>query len=311
MTFLNVFFRFVALFLFLAVFGYFASRELILFYAGNQVVNDIKQLSRETNWKNLVDLCQSTIVTQAPFNGFQLRFTSGKSYNLEVSCVSALPALWKAKELPFGVVKTTGTPGFYFDYENKNLSGEITLELWGQKRIVYGDTSGAGQTWGKTELRGNVPASVCAAHGLLCCDAQQEIGEGDAQSEGVTDCSGQCYPSCVRRPVLLSFQSDPFADYQTREVPLRGSNLVIFSYVVDDRDAPLKNVTIDFGDGTSQELTTRTGQATKTYECATQPCRYTARIVAQDSRGVETAATRLSELTIIVGAPLPGGALGQ
>lgn len=310
MTFLSVFFRFVALFLIVGILGFFGSREFLLYAASQQVASDAKELTRQTNWKNIVGLCQAQIVTEAPFTGFQLRFTSNQTYNLEAACASALPALWQSKKLPYGVVKTTGTPGFYFDFESKTLSGEITLELWGQKRYVYGDTTGTGHTWGKTELRASAPASVCVAHGLTCCDVAQEIGEGDVQIEGVTDCSGQCYPSCLRRPVLLSFQTDPFSDYETREVPLRGSNLVLFSYVIDDRDAPLSKVTIDFGDGTSETKDTRSGQVSKNYECAQEPCRFTAKITAEDTRGIETASTRLSEFTIIVGAALPDGAGG-
>lgn len=311
MSFLSVFFRFLLLFIIIGVGGFFGARELLLYTASQQVANDARELTRQSVWKELVSRCEAQIVTEAPFNGFQLRFTSPTAYNLEASCTSALPAVWKSKKLAYGVKKTTGSAGFYFDFESKLLSGEVTLELWGQKRVVYGDSEGTGQSWGSTELRASRPASVCVAHGGQCCDAQQQIGEGDALVDGVTDCSGQCFASCLQRPVLLSFQTDPFTENETREVNLPGtSGLVLFSYVFDDSDAPIKKVTIDFGDGTKEEKTTRNAQVTKTYECAQVPCRYTVTIVAEDTRGIDSSLTRLSQLVVVVGAPVPEDTYG-
>lgn len=310
MSFLSLFFRWVVLLIVVSTIGFFGARELLLFAASQQVAQDARLVSQTSRWKEQVNGCSGGLVTETPYDGFQLRFTSPTTYNMEVHCLSAAPAVWQNKQLPYGVTKTTGSAGFYYDFVNKTLSGELTLELWGQKRLVYVDGEKTGHNWGQSLLRAQLPASVCASHGLVCCDSTLQIGQDEPLSAGVTDCPGQCFQSCQQRPVLLSFQADPFMEYETREVPVYGDNtLVLMMYVFDGQESPVKRVVIDFGDGTQQEFTTPTGQAQKTYACAQKPCRYTATIFAEDERGIVSAQTRISTMTVIIGAPLPEGAL--
>lgn len=307
MTFLVTFFKLLFLLLLVGFIGMVGTREVLLYMAGQQLVSDVRFITQPSRWDELVVLCEGGVVTEAPFDGFQVRFTSATEYSVETHCLASVAGVYKSAKLPYQVKKTTGSAGFFYDFTSKNLTGEVTLELWGQKRIVYAEGSRPGQNWGKTTLQSSVPSSVCTAHGFVCCDAVQELGQGEAISNGVTDCPASCFTSCQKRPLLLSFNTDPQANYETRQVLIpKLEASVIFSFLFDDTQSPIKNVVLDFGDGTSQEVTTRNAQLTKEYTCAQAPCTFKAKIVGTDTREIPSAQTRLSELEIILGATIPG-----
>jgi hypothetical protein len=307
MTFLVTFFKFLFLLLLVGFLGMFGTREVLLYLASQQVVSDVRSITQSSRWDELVVLCEGGVVTEVPFDGFQVRFISATEYKVEAHCLASAPGVQKTAKLPYQVKKTTGSAGFFYDFTNKNLTGEVTLELWGQKRIVYAEGNSPGQNWGKTTIQASVPSSVCVAHGFTCCDAVQELGQGESVSNGVTDCPTQCFTSCLKRPLLLSFNSDPQANYETRQVLVpKLEAAVIFSFLFDDTESPISNVKIDFGDGTSQEVTTRNGQLTKEYVCKQTTCTYKVKLVGVDAREIPSANTRLSELEVIMGAIIPG-----
>ncbi len=301
MTFLLTFFKILFLFLLVGFVGMLGTREALLYFAGQQLVSDVRTLTQPSQWDKMTPLCESTNPAEIPFDGFQLRFVSDTSYKVEVHCLTSLAGEYKTGKLPYQVKKTTGSPGFFYDFASRNLVGEVTLELWGQRRIVFADNARPSQSWGKTTLQSSVPASVCAAHGFGCCDAVQEIGVGDAIRDGVTDCPGGCFASCQKRPLLLSFNSDPQVKHETRQaiVPAQQGS-VIFTFLFDDSESSLGKAVIDFGDGTSQEVTTRNGQVTKDYQCSQARCVFTARVMGTDVRGIESAQTRLSEIEVVL-----------
>lgn len=307
MTFLITFFKFLFLLLLVGFIGMFGTREVLLYLAGQQVVSDVRFITQSSHWDELVVLCDpdSANVTEIPFDGFQVRFSSPTEYKIEIHCLSSAAGVYKSAKLPYQVKKTTGSAGFFYDFASKNLTGEVTLELWGQKRIVFSENARPGQNWGKTTLQASVPSSVCSAHGFTCCDAIQELGVGEGVSNGVTDCPAQCFTSCQKRPLLLSFNSDPQANYETRQVLIpKLESSVIFSFVFDDTQSPIKNVVLDFGDGTTQQLEARSGQITKEYVCRQQTCSFKAKLTGTDARDIPSAQTRLSELEIILGAKI-------
>lgn len=304
MTFLSTFLKFLFSLLAFAVLGFFSAREIILYLASQQLVSDVRFITQPSRWDQLVTLCSpnEVNVAETPFDGFQVRFLSANEYRIETHCLNGTPAPLRTMKFRYGVKKTTGSAGFFYDFANKNLTGEVTLEFLGQKRIVFSENALPGQNWGSTQLRSGVPASVCAAHGAVCCDAVHEVGQGEALQSGVTDCSARCYSSCLKRPILLSFNSDPVAEHEARQIivpQLEAS--IIFSYLFDDVQSPVNAVRIEFGDGTSQDLKTHNGQISKEYRCATAPCVYRAKILGTDERGISSAQTRLSEIEIILG----------
>ncbi len=283
---------------------FFGGREIILYWASAQVITDVRTLTIPQRWREAATLCSQEFSEGQSYDGFQLRFLNDRDYNLEVHCLSTAPGLQASRKLPGWVKKTTGSAGFFYNYVDQQLAGEITLELWGQRKLVFAEGDRANQVWGISNLRANLPASVCQAHGLRCCDPVQEVGKGDLQSGGVTDCPASCYTSCQQRPLLLSFQTDPPLDYEQRQINLSGNTaLVLFNFVFDDRAAALDQVTIDYGDGTTEVLSgKRNGQFSKEYACATPPCLYQVKLIARDVDGNAAAASRIDRLTIELGA---------
>jgi hypothetical protein len=228
-----------------------------------------------------------------------------RTYSLEVHCLATGPVERETKSLPFMVRKTTGSAGFFYNYVTQELTGELTIELWGQKKLVFAEGAQARQVWGSTDLRAAQPESVCAAHGFKCCDAVLETGADELFSGGVTDCPASCYPACMKRPLLLSFQTDPPADYEQRRLRMaETSALVLFNFVYDDRESPLSTVTIDYGDGTKEEIAgKRNGQFSKEFACPAAACSFSVRVSAVDERGIESASRRDDTILVELGVP--------
>lgn len=281
-----------------------AGRELLLFAAAQGVARTAQQLTQVNRWQPYFSQCQARVLTDSssPVTSVQLRFLNDKEYVVEVGCVGQQAVEVDRFTLPWGVTKTKGSAGFYYDLQEKTLSGELSLSLFRQSRIVYVDGAKAGQQWGVTDLRAGVPASQCTGHGLKCCPSDEAEGVGLPQIDGVLDCPGSCFDSCLRRPVLLSFQSDPSISLSTREISLEGSSqLVLFAYTYDDEESDIQSVTIDYGDGTVDTLVTTRGEFQKEFTCnGSAPCRYTVLLQAVDVRGVVSAATRLSSITVVL-----------
>lgn len=307
MNFLVTLIRFAVILMVVFFLGFFGGREIVLYWAAAQVAADVRILTIVQRWREAADQCSRPLAEGQVFDAFQLRFLDDRTYNMEVHCLSLQPAVRETKTLPPMVRKTTGSAGFYYNYVTQELSGEVTLELLGQKKIVFANGDRGQQSWGSTALRTSLPASVCKAHGLRCCDAVQEIGIGELHSGGVTDCAATCYQSCQQRPILLSLQTDPPVDYEQRRLPLQGTSaLVLFNFVFDDRESPIEKVVIDHGDGTMQELAgKRNGQFSKEYSCPTANCRFAVRVWAVDQRGIESADTRLGRISVEFGATAP------
>ncbi len=175
-------------------------------------------------------------VSGATLDGFQLRFLIIENTCWRYIVWRASPVEWQRKSLPPLVKKTTGSAGFFYNFTSQDITGELTIELWGHQKLVYAEGKRTCQIWGSTQLRAAKPASVCAAHGLFCCDAELEVGDGELNSRGVTDCPGRCYQACLQRPLLLSLQTDPFADYEQHRLRIaETSAVVLFNFVYDDR----------------------------------------------------------------------------
>lgn len=304
MRFLQLFFRLFAVTIIGGLIVAVAGRELWLFAAAQNIARTAQQLTQTNRWQPYFSQCQDRIITDAssPVLGMQLRFLNDREYVIEVACEGQQAAEVQRSTLPMGVRKSTGSPGFSYDIQSQTLSGEMTLQFFRQNRIVYIEGETAGQQWGKTDLRSGIPASQCAAHGLRCCPADEYEGVGLPQADGVLDCPGGCFDSCLRRPILLSFQSDPSISPSTREVVIQGtSGLVLFAYTFDDTESDIQAVTIDYGDGTAETLTSGRGEFEKEFVCTSgQQCRFVVTLQATDVRGVSSPATRLSTLTVVV-----------
>jgi hypothetical protein len=299
MNFLRTFFIILLLGLGLAVGGLFLGREVVLYMAASQVARDAQAITQLGSYQKALTHCLQGGIGQTIYDGTQLRFTDDRHYVLEIRCMTAEPWQWQTGALPWGVIKTVGTAGFRYDSEQRVVSGEITVQWLNESKTVRFVNGQAQQRWGASTVNAPVVASSCRAYGQQCCDATQTVGQGTEVSEGVTDCPGSCFSTCQRRPLLVSFQSDPPADYATRVVPVTGSSaLVLFSYAFDEGAQPLQTVTITYGDGTQDQLTAAAGQVSKQYTCNRFPCRYTVSVAASDAGGVAAVNNRLSTLIV-------------
>lgn len=302
MNFLKILFSFLFLLLILAAGLFLIGREFWLFSAAQQVRNSAVDVTRVNRWTDFLIGCIPDEESQeSVYNGFQLRFINERQYQLEVNCLQRDPVVMEAMQLPAMVVKTSGSAGFFYNLEERSLSGEVTLEFLGRSRTVSVNTEQqVAQRSGATEYWSPNPRSFCSAFGYTCCDAVTQSPVGEGLSSGVVDCPGSCFSSCQQRPVLLSFQSDPRVDAETRATRIQGSSvLVIFSFLFDDSESAIREVTIDFGDGENELVFTAEGRFEKEYRCESAGgCIYTVTIQAEDERGIQSAVTRLSELTI-------------
>lgn len=306
MNFLTTFIRLLIVVLLLGGTVFFGGREIWLLLAGEQIISDAHTLTRPTQWEKYLEGCSSSLITgSSPFAGFQLRFVDQEKYVLEVDCVAQQPVVKESISLLQGVKKTKGSAGFYYDFQSKEFLGEVQIEFLGRSRVVYVDGENVKQTWGTTQYIVSKPASACQAFGYTCCDAENQQGVGEEISAGVVDCSQNCFSSCLQRPLLLSFQSDPAGDYQERIVRLNGTSaLVIFSFAFDESAAAIDTVTLDYGDGTQQSYEQASSLSPKEYSCLSGKCTFVATIQATDNRGVSSPTTRLSTITVELNADL-------
>lgn len=302
MRFLSIFFRLFATAIILGLLGVFLGREMWLFVGSQQVARQAQRITQVARWQGQFARCQAGVALglENPVAGIQLRFLDDSTYAAEIDCIGQEPVEVDRFTLPMWVTKGTGSAGFYYDIVNQNVSGELSLTLLRQSRVVFAEGNDIKQSWGKTEVQSALPVSSCQAHGLTCCDPVEFQGIGSAMSSGVNDCPGGCFGSCQRRPVLLSFQTDPILPPNRVLELTGGSELVLLAFTFDDQESPIQNVVIDYGDGTTDTFPAGQGQFEKEFVCASGTCTYNVTLTATDQRGVMSAATRLSSLQVVV-----------
>lgn len=300
MTFLATFFRFLLILTLIVMVSYFGARELLLYMGGNQLVRAGRFLTNPVHYQPAVTRCLSGSEAGRSATALQLRFVDTRSYVVELVCLGGQDQEVGRGTLPWRVHRTTGSAGFWYDIASRNFVGELTLELWGQHRVVLVEGDRLRQTWGQTQLRSSQPQSVCIAHGLQCCDAVLQQGEGERQTQGVSDCQGQCFPRCLQRPLLLSLETDPRYEYETRMVRVTPGETVAFFYSFEEQEAAVGNVRIEYGDGQGETSIDADGQFIHEYACAQSRCQYEVFVQATDSRGLLSPDTRLSRVIVVV-----------
>jgi len=300
MRFLRLFFAFLFSLLLLVGGGYFIIREGALWFAARQVTADLSFMMRTNQWQSLETKCfQEGGLASA--RQLQLRFLNSKEYVLEVGCENFTSVEFQRHVLPYGVRKTTGTAGFIFELRNGTLAGAITLEFLDQSRVIESSDEGVITYWGKTMVVSDNLISSCQAHGFQCCDANLEQGQGEAFRTGVNDCQEQCYASCLVRPNLILFQTDPLLDPVARKVEVSKSvPTVFFQYAFGTGSQPFKEVVITYGDGTEERSSEAKGEFVKQYDCQEDSCEYRAQIQAVDQAGIPSSVSRIAEVDIVL-----------
>lgn len=257
-----------------------------------------------------------------PIPAYQLRFTDDTHYLIEAVCADDLlteSVLVAEGELSWGVGKQAGYSGMRFLVPRKRENGEeervpqvgqvaLTWRDLVQARIGFNEGSFTTE-YGFTrvernevlEARGNVAAvAACAGWGFSCCDAVTEVGEGRAETVGVSDCPGSCHEVCLARPIVLFFNTDPGLTPDSRQLELSGGEaLVLFSYATQDYDGQVKQVTVDFGDGEEFTSTNAKDTLSHTYRCSSLFCRFAVSLSAVDDDGLRGVESRAGQITLI------------
>lgn len=264
---------------------------------------DVEQLPRYN--RNIADytaMCQNS--PQSSENstplGFEIRFLNDQEYVVEVVCrliENAPIELKKGRLLPF-ISKLPGSAGIFYPIEQQEVFTSAVRLKSINKEIgvaLVGDTLKVGQEI--SAVIANFPKAECLSFGYSCCNLSSQTGKGEPLTRVVTDCPTSCYSACGTVPFVELFNSDPPYDRQTRELVMSGDSLdVLFNYGINPKD--VKNVSIDYGDGTVENSPYPDGIFTHTFSCA-GPCRMIVKITATDKAGLSSIETEETKIYII------------
>lgn len=282
---------------------YFFGGTVWLHAATSQIQSDARFLvDMQANSDIYLKDCQSAPSSSDASSpiAYQLRFTDPTHYNIEVVCslIENAPLLIRSEQLPLGISTLPGSSGLYFPVAGDSNSS-VTLRSLGKEEMLslVHDVVTYGTPTSKPPS--DLPRSQCSGFGYQCCEGQSQSGIGTSLTSGILDCPGKCFLTCANIPYIQVFTSDPPPTLDLREVLMQTNSLdVTFSYGIQSPDAQLKNVHIDFGDGTSQDTQVGQGIFEHTYTCQTT-CRYSARISGTDTRGLKTVENLGSTIYIV------------
>ena len=305
---------------------FFSLREILLVYSASALKSDYELLLA----KNYGQMCgQQFGYTQDYWT--QLRFLTAKQYQLELVCADfeSQPIVLDSKSLPILVAKDSLGSGFVVD--DKKLPYTIRLTVLGRSIHVFSESHKMySQYLFPRDLDYALgPVTACQAHGYQCCILDIQSGQGNQVTEA-EDCPKSCFESCLLRPMVLSFNSRPAVDFESRLVEVNVGQSVTFSYVIGngkgdvfaqqldktssslwDRIQVLlsKNVqtsglslpvqiTLDFGDG--EHVLSQNLQDTfeHVYTCSSRTCFFNVTLTATDALGVSNLDSELSKIII-------------
>lgn len=297
--------------------AFLVAREVLLFTASHTVKRSITELVLASNKGSAAASCRSRGVSehltgQKPI--FQLRFISDTEYVLEVNCVENTidPVLLSKKVLPPFVTKVQGGSGFTLDDRQSAVELEVFRDIEKQlAALLFFEPTFITRSVTIAAVAGTIvddfdpydtengPITSCTGYGYFCCDGVSQQGVGNTIS-GLSGCEQSCYAQCVSRPLVLSFTTSPFYEFQTRTLTITNGETVEFSYVSDPGKGNTVRATVDFGDGQTDSLTTDTGTMMHRYSCGQARCEYTAILTLVDNWGIESAKTDVSKVLIRV-----------
>lgn len=301
----------------LGVGALFLARSALLWWGSYSLVQSTKSLQFTGKGPQYLKQCQREVgsdinvaITPEP----QIRFTSDTEYLAEILCdgFSSDPIIVERYTLPIFVSKVPGSSGIKLGAEKsgvtltvfakelaflKSLIGFLPDFLTIEKQVIL-ENGVISMRSKETEL-GDSPVATCAGYGFYCCNAQTELGVGE-KLEGATGCSESCFSTCTRRPILLSFNTQPILDPRTRTVSVPADLTITWSYVADAGQDPSLTAWIDFGDGEHAELQGESGTTTHAYTCSRSECRYEVAISLTDAWGVNSVPLPISTMNIVV-----------
>lgn len=282
--------------------GFLVVREVLLtkavFDLENAAVELVKPAIRQKMWQQ----CKPFSLPEAQIfevKSVEVAFINDRQYQLQVICdqYQSQPVVMRTYTLPSMVTKQAGTAGLV---ASEDLPSSVTVQLWGRYRTVTLENQKVRSYFGQAPLTSVLsPTTSCSGYGYQCCQASSELGKGQL-APGVIDCPQTCYSSCSVRPVVLSFNTQPFFELPDRSLTITSGETVTFSYVVESNGMPLRDVTIIFGDGQKEVLSSESDSLTHTYVCQQSECQYLAKVIATDRDAVTSPNNSISEVKIKV-----------
>lgn len=237
-----------------------------------------------------------------PLSAYQLRFTSPTTYVIEAVCSGSASSTVAVKsgELPVGSSVLSGT-GVAVPIKTVPEDVQFVVRV-GEVATAYGFKNGDVYSEESDQAyeiaSGTQPQTTCEGVGKICCNAQKQVGSG-AQQTSVSDCPLTCFDSCMNRPEVTLFNSDPPATSLDRMVNLTRANSTIrISYRIDDPDNTIQSVDVDWGDGQGASGLQAKDTLEHTYACAQAQCSYAVVLSAQDTTGLDLLDGRLNVLDV-------------
>lgn len=305
----------------IAIFGglsFLAAREILLLTALSRIKQSLTQVREADQNQTYLTDCMNRGASRderGRIHHTQLRYIDKNSYVLEVVCngMEHNPIEFGQGELPKLVEHQAGQSGMRWG-ENAGLNF-ICLDRVGSLSVIEGIY--------KTSLKPSVvlnftgPVSACESYGYQCCDQSTQVGEGELVVAAL-DCPQTCHVECLERPLILSFNTQPYYNRINRTLEVKRNTTVIFSYMVapnqdasfifyEETDDPVEsliimvesffvkkaeeealNVILDYGDGDSDEFSGLRGQVQHVYQCNKSECDFEASIKVVKENGVES-----------------------
>lgn len=303
---------FASLFLLLTAFVFFMILQEILLFVG---VSQVQSAIQDVKKTEVVDVCAAYLSEYGDLDiGHQVKFVSDTEFVSEAYCKtfnSNMREIDRNTLAPF-VAKIPGSSGLILNTELSTVGLTvfpkvyafleekmgIPFSVFQRKRYIVIRNQDI-ETTTTFEAYGETPVAACESYGYVCCDSVAHIGQGEVMP-GNTSCEKSCYQSCIKRPVVLSFMSDPFPDIVSRVVRLRNGDSIDFNYLTDVGQSPTATAIISFGDGNSTTLEGKSGNVLHTYQCSTPYCEFTATVVVRDAAERDSVISPLSTITVQV-----------
>lgn len=280
-----------------SVIGYFLVREGMLIYSVARIRTAMQTMRRiSSNSGVYIEECRKKGVVEegAAIGTIQLRFTSETDFRVEVICTyfTLSPITVEEYKLPPLAKKLAGQSGIIWGPEPSG----ITIDVWGRQRSIMVDNFDIVYP----EELGQVanPQTVCSGYGYSCCQEVISLGEG-TQLSTATDCPRSCFSACVPRPLVLTFNAEPFYNPTDNSITISSGQEVNFGYVVKFPLSP-GTVMVSFGDGQQTESEEPQGTLNHVYECPSGSCQFKAELWAEDTTGRRSAQLPTSTITVKV-----------
>lgn len=290
-------FRSILTLLLLSGIAFLVAREVLLFMGVSKIKSSLSTLRRASISKSYFKKCRElgAFFDSGDETVLQLRFISPQEYLSEILCshASINPIVIGREKLPMFVTKADLDSGIVWG----NGRSAVTLEIFGRHRAVGVEEQAI--TTFSSSAGSYGPVTSCQGYGYQCCQPESEQGVGKVLATAV-DCPRACYQTCERRPVVLSFNTQPVMKRDKREVNISSGESVDFSYVVDGGFAKQVNVKLNYGDGQLDTFATDKKVVSHTYHCTQVACVYEVSLSVEDDKHIQAADLPVMHLRVKV-----------